>query len=176
MQATFPVALQYLLQHEGGYVENPSDPGGATNQGITLATYRRYYGSDQTKETLRAITTDRVEYLYRVAFWDQCGCPHLPTGVDYVVFDQAVNSGIEQSIRWLQQAACVKADGVLGDITLMAVRRTNPVTLIEGMCRLRLSFMQRLRNGTLWTTFGKGWKRRVNEVRDQGISLTMRYQ
>ena len=91
--------------------------------------------------------------------------------MDYVAFDQAVNSGPLQSITWLQQAAGVTTDGDLGPMTLEAVLQDAPPILIQEMCRLRLSILQRLRNGTLWTRYGRGWRRRVAAVQTLALQL-----
>lgn len=171
MDDRFLMALDLVLRHEGGYVDHVRDPGGATNQGITLATYRSYYGAARTKADLAAIPAAHVAHIYRHGYWDRCRCSELPRGVDYVVFDQAVNSGPLQSIKWLQKAAGVAPDGQLGPVTLRAVTSDSPVVLIQEMCRLRLSVLQRLRNGSLWRTFGRGWKRRIVEVQAAGVQL-----
>ena len=173
METTFRTALQHVLAHEGGFVNHPQDPGGATNQGITLDVYRSYYGADKEVSHLAAIPPGHVAHIYRDGYWMRCRCDELPAGVDYVVFDQAVNSGPLQSIKWLQKAAGVAPDGQLGPVTLQAVARDSPVILIQEMCRLRLSVLQRLWNGTLWRHFGRGWKRRVEEVRSTGIQMAI---
>lgn len=171
MQENYITALRWVLEHEGGYVDHPKDPGGATMKGITLATYRRYYGAAKTKQDLQAIPDGHVAYIYREGYWNRCRCDDLPSGVDYVVFDQAVNSGPAQSIRWLQKAARVATDGNLGPATLQAVKGSNPVVLVLEMCRIRLSVLERIRNGSLWKTFGKGWKARVEDVQAMGVCL-----
>ena len=171
MRENYTYALQQVLKHEGGYVDHPNDPGGATNFGVTLSVYRQHYGPHQTKETLRHITDEQVAFIYQEGYWNRCRCDMLPSGVDYVVFDQAVNSGPFQSIKWLQKATGVTPDGQLGPITLRWVEQSDASSLIQAMCRLRLSVLERLRNGDLWRTFGKGWKRRVTEVESAGIRL-----
>ena len=171
METTFPRALAAVLRHEGGYVDDPRDPGGATNQGITLTTFRHYYGEHQMRRDLAAITQEQVTHIYRTGYWDCCRCNELPVGVDYVVFDQAVNSSPLQSITWLQKAAGVATDGQLGPVTLGVVSNAVPSILIQEMCRLRLSVLQRLRNGTLWRTYGRGWRRRVTEVQALALQL-----
>ena len=173
MQTQFGAALAAVLQHEGGYVHHPHDPGGHTNKGVTLAVYRGYYGADKTVADLQAIPTGHVAHIYRDGYWNRCRCDELPAGVDYVVFDQAVNSGPLQSIKWLQTATGVARDGQLGPLTLAAVHRESPVILIQEMCRLRIRILQRLRNGTLWKHFGRGWRRRVAEVQATGIRMAL---
>lgn len=169
-QKTFAQALKLVLFHEGGYVDHPQDPGGATNRGVTLAVFQRFYGASQTKSDLQAITDTQVEHIYRSGYWDPCHCDLLPEGVDYVVFDQAVNSGPGQSAKWLQMAVGVTADGKIGPETLTASRK-DPVRVIHAMCDARLGFMRSLRNGALWQTFGRGWQARVDGVRTAGARL-----
>nr|VFK58255.1 MAG: Lysozyme family protein [Candidatus Kentron sp. UNK]VFK68336.1 MAG: Lysozyme family protein [Candidatus Kentron sp. UNK] len=171
MKQNFENALKHVLIHEGGYVDHPKDPGGATNRGVTLATFRRFYGASMTKEALKSITDEQVARIYREGYWDKCRCDELPDGVDYVVFDQAVNSGPVRSAIWLQQAAEVAADGAIGPKTIDALQwRYSPV-LIESMCDDRLRFMKGIKDGNLWKTFGRGWQRRVDGVRGHGLAL-----
>jgi lysozyme family protein len=171
MQKNFASALQLVLVHEGGYVDHPQDPGGATNKGVTLAVFQRFYGASRTKEELRAITDAQLEHSYKTGYWDTCQCDALPDGVDYVVFDQAVNSGPGQSAKWLQAAVGVAVDGAIGPQTIAAALQRAPAQVINTMCDARLAFLQRLRNGALWQTFGRGWQARVDGVRAAGQQL-----
>ncbi len=174
MKDTFHAALEHVLAHEGGYVEHPQDPGGATNKGVTLAVFQRFYGAGMDKHALKGITRGQLEHIYKTGYWDTCRCDELPAGIDYVVFDQAVNSGPRQSIQWLQQAAGVAADGRLGPKTLAATCTRPATQMINTMCDARLAFLKRLRNGDLWQTFGRGWQARVNAVRTLGLRLAHR--
>jgi len=168
MQQNFANALKHVLVHEGGYVDHPRDPGGATNKGVTLAVFQRHYGASMTREDLRGITEAQVEEIYKTGYWDKCRCDDLPAGVDYVVFDQAVNSGPGHSAKWLQGAAGATVDGGIGPQTLAAVGGVAADDLINRMCDARLAFLQGLKN---WGTFGRGWQRRVDGVRAYGLQL-----
>ena len=168
MQENFAVCLNHVLAHEGGYVDHPSDPGGATNRGITLKVYRAFYGEHLGKQELREITVREAGAIYRKNYWDKCKCDALPAGVEYAVFDQAVNSGPGRSVQWLQTAIRVKADGVIGSKTRTAVAGKDPVKVINDMCDERLAFLKQLGH---WRDFGRGWSRRVSEVRQQAIML-----
>ena len=108
------------------------------------------------KEDLRAITDDQLEHVYKTGYWDRCKCDDLAEGLDYVVFDQAVNSGTGCSAKWLQAVVGVPVDGGIGPQTLAATREKSAVDIINEMCDERLEFMQRLRDGELWQTFGRG--------------------
>nr|VFJ43024.1 MAG: Predicted Peptidoglycan domain-containing protein [Candidatus Kentron sp. DK] len=171
MNKNFEDALGHVLVHEGGYVDHPKDPGGATNRGVTLATFQRFYGEGKGKEDLKAITGEQLRHIYRSGYWDKCRCDELPDGVDYVVFDQAVNSGPGRSAKWLQSAVKVPVDGGIGPRTLKAVNDSAYARTVETMCDERLGFMKRIRNGQLWAVFGKGWQRRVDGVRVHGLVL-----
>lgn len=168
MQKNFARALQRVLAHEGGFVDHPRDPGGATNRGVTLLVFRRFFGASKTKDDLRAITEAEVEHIYKTGYWDACHCDELPDGVDYVVFDQAVHAGPGRSARWLQAAVGTAVDGVIATQTLDATRQQPAVQVINAMCDARLAFLQQL---DTWSTFGRGWQRRVDDVRAEGLHL-----
>ncbi|MBT8421007.1 MAG: peptidoglycan-binding protein [Gammaproteobacteria bacterium] len=172
MRKNFENALKRVLVHEGGYVDHPKDPGGATNKGVTLGTFQGFYGASMGKEDLKAITDEQLQHIYKTGYWDKCHCDDLPDGMDYVVFDQAVNSGPGRSAKWLQQVIGVPADGGIGPQTIEAAGRCSSNQAVEGMCDERLGFMKRIKNGELWATFGKGWQRRVDGVRAHGLALT----
>lgn len=164
MQDNFEHALEAVLAHEGGFVDHPDDPGGATNRGVTFAVFRRHFpGADV--DALRQITEEQVAGIYHADYWNACRCDELAAGIDYAVFDQAVNSGPSRSIRWLQQAVDAGVDGLIGPETIRLANAAPASAVVERMCDERLSFMQSLRGGRQWTIFGRGWARRVAEVR-----------
>ena len=168
MKVNFNDCLNHVLSHEGGYVDHPRDPGGATNKGITLKVFRAFYGEHLGKEDLRNITVREAGAIYKKNYWDKCRCDDLPAGVDYVEFDQAVNSGPSRSVKWLQQAVGASVDGAIGEQTLAAVAAVDALATVNKMCDERLAFLRGLRN---WEVFGKGWGRRVDEVRKQAQML-----
>ena len=92
MQNNFESCLKNLLKHEGGFVNHPKDPGGMTNLGVTKAVYEAWVGHEVTEKTMRELTTEAVAPLYRKKYWDACRADELVSGLDYVVFDCAVNS------------------------------------------------------------------------------------
>ena len=168
MNDNFAKALKYVLVHEGKYVDHPKDPGGATNKGVTLAVFRRYFGESMSKDDLRGITDDQLHHIYKDGYWDTCRCDELPAGIDYVVFDQAVNSGPGRSARWLQKAVNATADGHIGPKTVAASAARDAHRLVDAMCDERLAFLKSL---ATWDTFGRGWASRVAKVRSQGLTL-----
>ena len=168
MERNFEKSLTAVLKHEGGYVDHPKDPGGATNKGITIATFRRYVKPNASKRDLKNITKAQVESVYRQHYWDKVRASELPSGVDYAVFDFAVNSGPSRAVKYLQKVVGATEDGKLGPATLQAVSEGNPEQIIEKLCANRLAFLRRL--GT-WGTFGKGWSRRVEGVLKLALSM-----
>ena len=172
MEQNFRSALVEVLKHEGGWADHPSDPGGATMKGVTKGRYEEYLGRKVTKSELKRIPDKHVEDIYKSGYWDRCRCDELPHGVDFAVFDGAVNSGPSRSAKWLQRAVLVDADGAIGQITMDAVWKLEPEVIIERICDDRLNFLRRLRT---WQVFGRGWSRRVKSVRMYAINLSRRH-
>jgi lysozyme family protein len=161
-------SLKRLLAHEGGYTNHPSDPGGPTNFGITIHDYRKYVRPGATAADVKAMRLDEAKAIYRAKYWHALGCDALPAGVDYCVFDYGVNSGIGRAARVLQRVAGVADDGEVGPQTLAAVRMREPKAIVTAICEERLAFLQRLKT---WSVFGKGWGRRVAEVRAASLAM-----
>ncbi len=167
MTDVFGQALAKVLLSEGAYSNDPQDPGGATNFGITQRVYdawRTQHG--QLIQSVKFISKDDVAAIYRANYWNAVQGDHLPAGVSYVVFDGAVNSGVSRSVKWLQNAVHVTADGQIGPVTLRAVAAYgNASKLIDAICDQRLAFLKGL---PTWPHFGKGWGARIASVRAQG--------
>lgn len=153
----FDQAFHELLGHEGGYSNHPNDPGGETMWGITLKSARAagYTGA------MRDMPVDFAKTVYRRRYWDSVRADELPEAIRYAVFDAAVNSGISQASRWLQRAARVADDGVIGPVTLRAVREVAPEIMLRRLLSQRLRFMTDL---STWPTFGRGWARRIAAI------------
>ncbi|WP_258051950.1 glycoside hydrolase family 108 protein [Mesorhizobium sp. INR15] len=164
-------SLAKVLAHEGGYSNHPADPGGPTMKGVTQRVYDGYRkGKGMDPRPVKGITTDEINAIYDRQYWDAVQADALPDGVDYVLFDGAVNSGPGRSIMWLQQALrpvyTARIDGVLGVGTLAALKAiNNNDALIDRICDARMAFLRRL---TTFATFGRGWTARVAEVRSIG--------
>jgi lysozyme family protein len=169
MKDNFPKALAAVLVHEGGFVNNPKDPGGMTNLGCTKAVWEEHCGHPVDEKAMRALTPSDVGPLYKRKYWDKVAGDELPAGVDCVVFDAAINSGPGRAAKWLQACVGVEVDGNIGPKTLAAVRAFNPRTLIEDYCKRRLSYMMDL---PTWGTFGRGWSKRVNNVNTIGVTMS----
>jgi lysozyme family protein len=162
MERNFKNALLHVLVHEGGWANHPMDPGGPTMKGVTLITYRRYFGENKNKADLRNISDGELETIYDSGYWSKCRCSDLPFGIDYAVFDAAVNSGPGRGAKWLQASVGAEQDGSIGPETLSHVSAHDPIEVIEAMCDNRLLFLRSL---STWADFGTGWGRRVNDVR-----------
>jgi lysozyme family protein len=161
MKDNFDSALKAMLHHEGGFVNHPADPGGMTNLGVTKRVWEEWVGHEVDEKQMRALTPEVVGPMYKAKYWDKIKGDDLPTGVDYVVFDAAVNSGPGRAAKWLQGCVGVEQDGGIGPKTLAAVAAFDPAELVEDYAKRRLSFLMDLPH---WGTFGKGWNRRVAEV------------
>ena len=111
MNQNFEKCMEMLLVHEGGYVNHPSDPGGMTNLGVTKKTYDHHHGTDIDEEGMRNLTVEDVMPIYKTNYWERCRCQDLPSGVDWAVFDWAVNSGPGRAIKALQRAVGTFEDG-----------------------------------------------------------------
>ena len=171
--SNFARAMPLVLAHEGGYSNHPRDPGGVTLEGVIQRVYdgyRRRRGLPTRPLTAAMRRTpewqrERDE-IYRLQYWNQCLCDDLPAGIDYVVFDGAVNSGPTQSIKWVQRALGITADGTMGQRTIAAIEaHPNHDELVAAICARRMAFLKALRT---WPTFGKGWTARVSGVRRVG--------
>lgn len=168
MTATgFHRSMPRILAHEGGKVDDPQDPGGRTNQGVTQAVYTAYRARIGLghRDVFDMDAGDR-DAIYKDQYWRAIRGDDLPAGLDYVVFDGAVNSGPSRSAKWLQTALGVDPDGQIGSITLAAAQGYKDIPgLIDRVCDLRMAFLKRLRH---WPRFGKGWTSRVSGVRAVG--------
>jgi lysozyme family protein len=164
--------LSRLLLHEGGYTNHPSDPGGPTNFGITIDDYRKFAKPGATAADVRAMNLDEAKAIYRAKYWDAQRCDALPAGVDYAVFDYGVNSGIGRSGKVLRRCLDLHDNtSVVNDMVIAAAARADAKALIAAICDERLRFLKSLRT---WAAFGKGWGRRVAEVKAYSLCLAGR--
>ena len=161
--STYDDALRRLLVHEGGYSNHPSDPGGPTKFGITIADYRKYVKADATAEDVRNMSLADAKAIYRKRYWDVQRCDELPVGVDYCIFDYGVNSGIGRSGKVLRRVVGLPDNtSAITDQVLAYARVRDPKVLVSALCDERLAFLKSLRT---WPVFGRGWGTRVAEVR-----------
>jgi lysozyme family protein len=170
MQSNFELCLKKMLAHEGGYVDHKLDPGGMTNLGVTKRVWEEWVGHEVDEKQMRALTPETVAPLYKRKYWDAIRADELVAGVDYCVFDVAVNSGPGRAVKFLQSCVSVAADGGFGPATMAAVEKAeeDPARLVELYCAKRLEFLQSLKT---FETFGKGWSRRVAEVKEEALKM-----
>lgn len=168
MKHNFETALEMLLEHEGGYVNHPKDPGGETNLGVTKRTWAKWLGRDINEGEMKELTPEDVAELYKKEYWDRLKCDNLPTGLDFFCFDWGVNSGTGRSAKALQRIISVAQDGAIGPKTLRALEDHNAKEVVDLMHSRRQEFYENL---TTFETFGKGWTRRNKKALKQSIKL-----
>ena len=168
MNRNFDECLSMLLKHEGGFVNHPKDPGGMTNLGITKQVYEEFHGVDIDEEGMRNLKKADVEPIYRSNYWNRCRCQDLPSGVDWAVFDFAVNAGTGRAAKALQKAVETEPDGSIGPLTLMQVKNHEVVNIINRIAIYREQFYRSL---STFDTFGKGWIKRNDTTRRQAIHM-----
>ena len=139
----FERCLPFTLQYEGGYVNNPRDPGGETCRGITKATYDAYRKANgKPRQSVKLISDIEVRDIYRTGYWSRIGADMLPKGVDLIAFDCAVNNGPARANSWLDQT-----------------RELAPLDRINAIHAKRMGFWRGLK---IWAVFGRGWTNREN--------------
>lgn len=154
---TFDEVFERVIGHEGGYTNDPTDPGGETNWGISK---RSYPGVD-----IKNLTREGARGIYRQDFWDHLYADALPDGVAFQLFDFAVNSGIQTAIRKLQAACRVADDGHWGPVSQAALNLLSESDLILRVLAQRIRFMVKLSN---WPSAGRGWMNRIANNLDYG--------
>jgi len=168
MKENWDACFAMVLKHEGGYVNNPKDPGGMTNLGVTRTNWELYLDHDVTEADMRALTPEMVKPFYKKNYWDRIRGDELPSGVDYAAYDLAVNSGTGRAAKYLQQIAGVTADGVIGPRSMEAIKKCDAEDVVDEICNMRMDFLKGL--GT-FETFGKGWTIRVNDVKAKATDM-----
>jgi lysozyme family protein len=151
--SAFDRALAFVLHWEGGYINDPRDPGGETNHGISKRAYPEL--------DIAALAPEDVVEIYRRDYWTPAACEHMPSPLALLVFDAAVNQGVERAVRCLQEACGAAVDGVPGPNTLEAARRawgSRPERLLREMALHRLLHYTSLPR---WSVYGSNWGRRL---------------
>ena len=146
----FRALVERVLSHEGGYVNDPRDPGGETQWGISKRSYPYL--------DIRALTREQAISIYERDFWQRVQGDLLPRQFAFQALDAAVNHGIGNTVRWMQRAAGVADDGHIGPVTLAAIARAEPADLVLNFNAERLEFYALLQT---FGAFGRGWTRRV---------------
>jgi len=164
----FSACIPIILNSEGGYVDNPHDPGGPTNLGVTLNTLSGWLGRPATVDDVKALTPQVAGEIYQANYYNPVHGPDLQDGVDLMAFDASVNSGPGRAIMLLQAALGVTADGLFGPKTLAAARAMDAATTINLFHDAHAAFYRAL---PTFSVFGKGWLARND--RTCGLALAM---
>jgi lysozyme family protein len=176
MNSNWKQAFEQMLASEGGFTDDTRDPGnalpdgraGSTMLGVTQYNWEQHIGHQVTHDQMRKLTPADVEPLYKKKYWDAVRADELPSGIDYMVFDMGVNAGPGRSIKILQDAVGVPADGGLGPISMAAVLAADPVELIDKFSAEKEAFYRSLKT---FETYGKGWLNRVAAVKIKANSM-----
>jgi len=167
MKQSWDRIFEWIIKHEGGFVDHPDDPGGMTNLGVTRKVWADWIKRDATEADMRSLTKDDVKPLYKKWYFDKVRGDDLPAGVDWCVVDVAVNSGPSRAAKMLQKCVAAKQDGAIGPMTLKAVADENSEKLVGQMHEVRQKFYDDLGK----PMFIKGWTRRNDETRDQALDM-----
>lgn len=148
----FDQAFTALMGNEGGYSNNPADPGGETMWGITkrVAVANGYTGD------MHLLPQSLAKSIAKTVYWDPYKCDQFSGAIGFQVMDAAYNGGYPA--KWLQQAAGVIADGVIGPLTLTAVNAADPDKIIMRFIAYRITYLTSL---SIWPSFGRGWANRM---------------
>ena len=176
MEKNFSAALAHVLNSEVGFQDDPKDAGnklpdgrqGCTNLGVTQSTWESFVGHPVSREDMKRLTEERVARLYRHKYWDAVKADELPDGVDYLVFDFAVNAGPGRAIKLLQSVVGVPEDGAIGPKTLKAVESITPATVIQTYTEAKEEFYRSL---NAFKVYGKGWLARTDTAEKTAYTL-----
>ena len=172
MKENFDASFDRIIKSEGGYVNDPSDNGGETNLGVTIGAWGAYLGRAIQPGEMKALTREQVKPFYKQMYWDKVKGDDLPKGVDYAVFDFAVNAGTGRAAKFLQRAVGAVDDGVIGAGTLALVAKAFTKNLLDNFSKQKEDFYRGLaeKNATQ-QKFLKGWLARVDHVHNDAIDM-----
>ena len=172
MADLFAECLAFTLAQEGGYVNDPYDPGGATNMGVTLATYRQWdHDPALDPADVEAMTRQTAASIYSALYWNALGGPSLPAGVDLSAFDFGVNAGTRRSAELLQEALGFptdQVDGCIGPETLRAAIKADAATVIGTLSERQTAYYQGLAE---FDRYGRGWLDRTERRRQAALAM-----
>jgi lysozyme family protein len=168
MTKNFRDCLELVLKSEGGYIDHPKDPGGRTNLGVTQRVWEEWIGHPATEKDMRELTPALVAPMYEMRYWRTSYCEKLPRGLDLLVFSMAVNAGAGRSVKLLQDAIGVVADGVIGPRTMAKINEANVEVLIDKFSEARTAYYKGLK---LFPVFGRGWVARTDKERLEALDM-----
>lgn len=165
--ARFDACMPFIFKAEGGYSDNPNDPGGPTNFGITLKTLETFEGKTLSADDVKNLTPETAREIYRANYWNRMQCGFLPAGLDLEVFDFGVNAGPAEAVKMLQKIVGVTQDGSIGPITLAALVQLKPRDLISRYSDGRVAFYKALNK----PEFEHGWTNRANQIETASLNM-----
>ncbi len=168
MIGNFKECLDLVLKSEGGFVNNPADPGGMTNLGVTKRVWQEYTGHEADEKEMRSLTPEKVAPLYEQKYWRPCYGEVLPRGLDLVVFSMGINAGAGRSVKLLQSSIGCVPDGVIGPRTRGLISESNIANLIAKFSESRREYYRSLKN---FPIFGRGWLARVDREESEALSM-----
>lgn len=156
----------FILRWEGGFVDDPLDRGGATNKGITIGTFRNFYGKDATVEQLKNITDEQWLRIFKSGYWDKWKADDIENqSIADIVVDWAWASGTATSIKQVQKILGVAVDGIVGNDTLTAINTADQSSLFDKIRNRRIEFVENIvKRDPSQARFLKGWKNRINSL------------
>lgn len=175
MKDNWKTSFDFMQESEGGFSDDPDDSGnwlpdgrkGCTNLGVTQTTWESWVGRQSNEKEMRNLTHALVEPMYRRKFWDACRCNDLPNGVDYLVFDLAVNAGVGRSAKTLQSFVGATPDGAIGPLTLAAVSKFDSIELVNKFTDEKVAWYKSLKN----PKYEQGWLNRAAIVRQRALTM-----
>lgn len=157
----------HILKWEGGFCNVPGDRGGATNMGVTIATFRRYYGANKTVADLKAITDEQWSWIFADGFWNPCKGDYIKNqSLANLIVDFAFNSGTANAIKRVQAAIGVTPDGIVGNITLGTLNG-DLKGCFDRIWKVRKSYYIEIARKPTKAKFLKGWLNRLNDLQFQ---------
>jgi len=172
MDSNFSTCYSWVRKSEGGNDDDPDDPGGRTSRGITQHEYNAYCAVQKMPQgDVWAASELSINAIYHMSYWLPY-CEELPSGPDYVFFDENVNAGLHEAVLILQRALGVVADGHIGIITMNAIDKADPVRLINSMTDERKAvYKEIVRNHPRLRKYLNGWNERARECRVKALTL-----
>lgn len=178
MLSNWEKSFNLVISHEGGFSDDPRDKGnrmrdgrpGSTMLGCTQENWEHYIGRKVTHDEMRRLTKEDVKPLYKKNYWDVVMGDVLCAGLDYAAFDFAINAGPFASRKLIQKALGITADGIFGPLTLKAIKESNGADLIEKFSKEKEAYYRSLSD---FNIYGKGWLRRVAEVKATATQLIL---
>lgn len=164
----FNKAQQFVLQWEGGLCEDANDAGGITKYGVCLR-FLKSIKPDATREDIINLTKEEASQIFYTHFWKKCRCDELPERIAFALYDTAINVGVSQAVKLLQRSVCVKADGIIGDVTIQAVNRfvgegEEDKRLTDFLIRRKAFYTNLAAQKPSQKVFLKGWLNRTSAL------------